>query len=435
MKAARVAQLAPPILREERSSVMEEEMTPEEWDHKCKEAISVIQESASDQKAKADELQLSKAFFCAKRSGNVTPAECADCFEKIEPSLRLLFNDNRDKCIAIHGKELKVKKEVKNEKKNIPAKNPTTLKIGSTVKVELEKGQPQVEILISSEMAQDREAALSYAEDAVKNKSLAEIQLCVAAALYLGEGEHAPWVIDEFESPRVAAQVMFGWSDMKVSYRKRLGQAFIKQYGKDNVLQRAEEIGLGRIPQRKLREFLKAPEQFARFLDTGRFTSVGGEEITIDQILKKGVEELPRLFSKFTADKPVEKKALPPAKKDDPFNDFDDPENTRKTLAEKEALIDSSFIALHNRLENDLTAFVNQVKLWPEDAVKIIESSPKIEESYEKVKSLLYALHNTATVATYNPSGTEAISESRDGTTDDLMTLPKGTFKTQKNKK
>lgn len=311
----------------------------------------------------------------------------------------------------------------------VEGENELKIKPGQTVAVVLEKGQEPVKIKVTKEMAADRHAALNYAENATRNKSLAEIQLCVAVALYLGEGEHAPWVIDGFQSPREASQTMFGWSDMKISYRKRLGQAFINQYGKENVLQKASEIGISKIPYHKLREFLQAPKHFEQFLNTGHFEAADGNIITVDEVLENPVGQLPLLFERFTE----ERKALPETKEDEePFAGYDDPNDNKLKLSEKEHLINATFIALRRRLDNDLQAFLHEIGTWPEDAVKIIEVSSLVEKSYEEVKGILYAIHNTATMATYDPEGAERMAEIRDG---EIISIPKDFFKTEGNKK
>lgn len=273
-------------------------------------------------------------------------------------------------------------------------------KVGATVEVELEKGQGPVGIKITKEMAADREAALAYATDAARGKALAEIQLCVAAALYLGEGQHAPWVIDGFQSPREAAQIMLGWSDMKVSYRKRLGQAFIKQYGKGNVLQRAQEIGVSQVPYHKLREFLKAPKQLEQFLNTGRFLTADNKEITVDDVCKQGVGQLNLLFDEFArasgqraiVNQPGQGAATPEPLKILP-------------LSEKESIISSTYLLLAMSLEDATRRFAESIQGWPQDAVAVINSSPYVLELQGKVKKWAYAAHLVATMATYDPEG------------------------------
>gem|GEM_PF-6567588 len=301
--------------------------------------------------------------------------------------------------------------------------NLPVIKTGKTVKVELEKGQGPVKIKATKEMVADREAAFRYATEAVKNQAIGEIQLCVAAALYLGKGTHAPWVLDGFDSPREAVKSVFGWSDMKASYRRRIGEALIDQYGKEHVIEKAQDIGLTQVPQCRLREFLKVPKQFAQLLNRGRIALPDGGEITIDNVIETRADQLPLLFERMAAQpRELEKDS------DDVFGDFDkdNPLAEKKTLTAEDLLTKENEIAatynlLRIQVEQVLKTFVEKVKLWPKDAVAVSEASPKIKDSYDRALGAVFAAHNAATCSSYNPDGVPALAENREGTLDDFL--------------
>lgn len=376
-------------------------MTRKQWDASCDQAMKAVHENGERREKEIKKAQASQAFKCSRQGRKVTPAECHDCFASLEPSLRLATNDNRERCIEIHSKKGRTMKKNTAKFKTPPSpakvkgESEEKVKSGQVVTVVLEKGQDPVEIKVTKEMMQDREAALNYAVNAVRNKSLAEIQLCVAAALYLGEGEHAPWVIDGFQSINEAGQVMFGWGHSKINYRQRLGRAFIIQYGKENVLKRSEELGISQIPHRKLREFLKAPRQFEQFLDTGRFETPDGEIITVEQVLEKGVEQLPLLFERFgTSTRDESNRHVPntgspttaePNKTSSVLGMTATVPKALLSARETEERITSTLDTVLSNVYLACVTLQKESQIWPENSLAVILSSDKLQHQLDGI--------------------------------------------------
>lgn len=382
---------------------------------RCDHAIEAARKNGRRLEKEVKNVQAAQAFRCTRQGRKITPAECHDCFNTLGPSLRLATNDNRQRCIEINkpSKGKIMNKENPKPKSPLPPAKiegevEPKIKPGQIIKVVLEKGQEPVAIKITKEMAADRHAALNYAGNAVRNKSLAEIQLCVAVALYLGEGTHAPWVIDGFQSPREAAQTMFGWSDVKTSYRKRLGQAFINQYGKENVLKRSEELGISQIPHYKLREFLQAPKQFEQFLNTGRFEAADGKVITVDDVLKKGVGQLPLLFERFTESR-LEKEALPnsPGKAAGAAtNDLGMTGDVPKALLsakETEERIHNTLASMYENLRTACITMQKESEIWPANALAVINASEPLQKTIESIRDLAARINSALYAAETEP--------------------------------
>lgn len=361
-------------------------MTRNQWDEKCDQALAEVRTCADEE---GDAVVKSHSFSCIRQKGIVTQAECLDCWERKPFTEKFKHHENREHCIKENCmKRGRAAKEEKPVKKNTPGKLPAKkevenlVAVGAKVVVELEDGKAH-EIAVTAEMHADREAALSYAADAAHSKAFAEIQLCVAAALYLGDGEHAPWVLDNFQSREEAGTTMFGWSHAKLNYRRRLGQAFISQYGKQNVLQRAEELGVSKVPYHKLREFLKAPRLLEQFLNTGRFLTADNKEITVDDICKQGVNQLNLLFEKFT-----EPRALASSPKGalDPKALFpDDPESEKKareilSASDVEKKLFNDFLDFEVKFKNATLLMLERVKTWPENAQAVMAASPMLQD-------------------------------------------------------
>lgn len=69
---------------------------------KCERAIKACRKNGRRLEKEVKNAQAAQAFKCSRQGRKVTPAKCHDCFESLEPSLRLATNDKRENCIAIH---------------------------------------------------------------------------------------------------------------------------------------------------------------------------------------------------------------------------------------------------------------------------------------------------------------------------------------------
>ncbi len=354
--------------------------------------------SAARERADHDDeaVIVAHSFYCKELKRTVSQAECEDCWKRKPFTEKFKYHENREICKEVHDMK---KSSTPPAKGKLPAKKnrgphedgnrihgENLVPVGAKVVIELEDGKAH-EIAITAEMHADREAALSYAADAAQSKAMAEIQLCVAAALYLGEGEHAPWVIDGFQSVTEAGTTMFGWSQTKLSFRQRLGQTFINQYGKDRVLQRASELGIAQIPHYKLREFLKAPKLFEQFLNTGRFVTPDNKEITIDDICKQGIGQLNLLFEKFTeshalpAGKDSGKGTLDPKKLFPGEDEFDKATKKMLSASDIEKKLFSDFLDIEAKFKLATIAMLEAVKTWPENVRAVMAASPMLQDS------------------------------------------------------
>lgn len=352
-------------------------MTGKQWKEKSTQVLEAVRKSAETE----DEIIRAQSHYCSRHGRLVKPAECHDCFRNQPPSVRLLGGGNRQTCIQKH----KVKEE-SVASTNLPSSiNPKPISVGKKVTVTVEKGQDPIRVQITAEMAADREAALNYASEAVRNKTMAEVQLCVAAALYLGDGIHAPWVIDGFSSPQEAAQVMLGWTAAVASRRRRIGQQLIDAYGKEQVLEKAKGIGVASLPYYKLRELLRFPRQFEKLLTSGHIALPSGEQITIDTILETGIDKLPQLFEQIAA-QPVQQKGV----KKQGINGWAGRNPmTGTTAAETEELILVTLSQLKTRLKVLLVGLANEVAGWPKNAKKVIEGSGKLQEELTEIEDLM----------------------------------------------
>ena len=386
---------------------------------RCDHAIEAARKNGRRLEKEVKNVQAAQAFRCTRQGRKITPAECHDCFNTLGPSLRLATNDNRQRCIEINkpSKGKIMNKENPKPKSPLPPAKiegevEPKIKPGQIIKVVLEKGQEPVAIKITREMEKDREAALKYAERAARDKSLAEIQLCVAAALYLGSDDsnplHAPWVIDGHESREDAAKEIFGWSKAVASYRRRLGVVFILQYGKENVLQKASELGISKIPYHKLREFLKAPKRFERFLNTGHFEAADGKVITVDDVLKNPVGQLPLLFESFTEPKPERELPSTASCKSTSAaaNALGMTETAPKALLsakETEERIHNTLASIYENLRTACITMQKESEIWPANALAVINASEPLQKTIESIRDLAARLLSALYAAETEP--------------------------------
>jgi len=417
----------------------------------CEAAMSKARTQDKPKEATAIKRQ---SFFCKRRGRKVAPAQCADCWDAKPYTEKFSYHESRQNCIK-ENKEKPVTQKP-SLSSNLPEPR-QPLPVGAEVEVK-EKGQYPVHVQITKEMVEDHEAALTYAAQAAKDKMRGEILLCVAVALYAGDSGktteeqlaslksplaqirdlkanrhrgaglssklvgYCPWVIDGYPSFQEAIKEVFGMGYRSAKYRRAIGKALIAQFGKENVIAKAEAMGIARIPQRKLRELLKAPKFFEDLCTRGRVRLPDGEEITLDRVLDTGIDELPALLAQFAGTP----RALPSTekKKKDPFKAWKEDDPFKDTpLAAKEAKILSTVGAWVIALREIRDGVAQDAKLWPQDAPEIMGSSPDIQKAFEDFDGILLALLRTSLVIRRNPEQAEEVANCEEGSLDGLRTI------------
>lgn len=387
-----------------------------------------------------------QSFFCKRRGHKVAPAQCSDCFDAMSYTERFSYHENRQNCIK-ENKEKPVTPKP-SPSSNLPEGH-QPLPVGAEIEIK-PKGQDPIHVQITQEMLADHEAALAYAAQAAHDKMRGEILLNVAVALYAGDAgggqtflqpelnrgstphtqlrglrkwQHCPWVIDGYTEFKEAIQDVFGISQRVAYFRCAIGKALIANFGKENILAKAEEIGIAQLSHRKLRELIKAPDLFKGLCTRGYATLPSGEEITIETILEKGVAELPQLLLRFTEPP----SALPTVKKkEDPFEKWDEDDPFKDTpLAKKHELIRCHLGGVRLELGRVRDMFVSFIKGWPKDAPNIIGSSPELQEEYGKLEGVLFALFAALANSTHDPKYAQEIAYNENGRMDGLGEIAK----------
>lgn len=388
-----------------------------------------------------------QSFVCKRRGREVSPAQCSDCFEAMSYTERFKYHEKRSDCIKENKLNPKLAKRLRGKSKKgraVEEKTPvkpdsakelaplnSQLNIGDSVEIK-EKGQESIRVQITKEMAEDRDAALKLVTQAAQDKMRSELLMNVGIALYAGDAgksiddlvkesglvhhsgknhisdaitrsdrfgreyrqPHVPWVIDGFTNFEDACRETFGLKRQAIYYRRAIGMALIAQYGKENVVAKAEELGIARIPQYKLRELLKAPEFFEQLCTRGYARLENKQEIaevTIDYVLEAGIDKLSELITRFMR-APTGKglaaiEAAGTAKDvEDPFKEWGDGENplAQAPLVQKEKLMAENLQYLISETKR-LNKEVGEIFAgWPPQAAAIFSASPLLQDMVDE---------------------------------------------------
>jgi len=424
-----------------------------------------------------------QSFVCKRRGREVSPAQCSDCFEAKSYTERFKYHENRQNCIeenklkpkAAKGKIVKENplppdKEIKplaSSESPVPDKSDQTrglnpLAIGTEVEVK-GKGQYPIRVQITQELMDDHETAFKYAAQAAHDKMRGEILLSVAIALYAGDSSFSteelgdyenlgalpdglkeervpdgalpsshlrnlerqingkyPWAIDGYATFEEAMKDTFGLVRRPAFYRAAIGRALIKHYGKENVIAKAEEMGIAQIPYYKLRELLKAPRFFEALCTQGCARLASGDEVTTGWVLQHGIAEFPNLINQFAGpkthhalEKKTSRESLEEWKKNDPFKNV--------PLGKKAQLIATDYFSIRLKLIEVRDEFIQRLKGWPKDSTEIFGVAPEIQEEYRKIEGILCALSSALMLSAHDPDLAQQAAYDERGRMTDLM--------------
>jgi len=236
---------------------------------------------------------------------------------------------------------------------------------------------------------------------------------------------HYPWAIDGFSTFTEAMRETFDMARSTAFYRAAIGRALMAHYGKENVIAKAEEMGIAQIPQRKLRILLRAPKFFETLCMQGSARLANGDVASVGWVLQQGITELPNLIAQFAGakthhapDEKEHKKALEDWKENDPFADT--------PLAKKHDLILGHLIMTQLELRRVLDEFVKGIKGWPKDAPDIIGLDPELQEEFGKLEGITLALFTTISEAPWcEIHYIETAAQNESQRHDDLLKLVK----------